>query len=52
MAQLEREPVEDILGTMIDREVATILEEIGTVDERTGNQKTNETEQGTVGAAD
>ena len=43
---------QDILGTMIDWEVATILEEIGTADERTGNQKPNETEQGIVGAAD
>ena len=44
---------QDFLGTMLDCEVDTILEEIGTVDDlKPAHRKPNETEQGIVGAAD
>ena len=43
----------DLVGTMIDREVDTILEEIATADElKPGHRKPIERDQGIVGAAD
>ena len=44
---------QDFLRTMLDREVDTILEEIGMVDDiNPAHRKPNETEQGIVGTAD